>query len=138
MTTTTIRSPSRGLSLSAAGLVLMVAMLGHALLSPPKAIADPALTSDEWEYVSLLVKGWPEKGIRGIGPGPSGSLWQLAQGGHAIAYDLRSGVTELDETNTVHRLDSYLTFDEALWEVVCAEVVFAPELVRPGGRAPAV
>lgn len=137
-TATTTRSPSRVLSLWAAGLVLMVAMLGHALLSPAKATADPALTHDEWDYVSMLAEGYPAEGIPGIIPGPGGSLWQLAQGGHAIAYHLRSGVTVPDEADTIHRLDPDLPYKAALWEVVCAGVVFAPELVPPSVRSPAV
>ena len=129
MATTDTRSPSRVMSLSAAGLVLMVAMLGHVLLSPPKATADPALTHEESEYVSLLAKGDPADGVPPIGPAPNGTLWQLAQGGHAIAADLRSGITESTEANTIAKADPYLTYRQALWEVVCAMVVFAPERV---------
>ncbi|MGA9676958.1 MAG: hypothetical protein WBR28_17510 [Mycobacterium sp.] len=117
----------------------MAAMLGHALLSPPRASAAcPPLTHDEWEYVSLLAEGYPEDGIPGIGPSPDGSLCDLAQGGHAIAYDLRHGVTERAEANKICSHYEYLTCKEALWEVVCAEVVFAPELIAPDVRHPAV
>ncbi len=139
MATTTICSPSRGLSLWAAGLVLMAAMLSHALLSPPRASAAcPPLTHDEWEYVSLLAGGYPDEGIPGIGPTPDGSLCDLAGGGHAIAYDLRRGVTESAEANKICSRDAYLTCREALWEVVCAEVVFTPELIPPDVRHSAV
>jgi hypothetical protein len=129
MATTDTRSPSRVMSLWAAGLVLMVAMLGHVLLSPPKATAQPALTHEESEYVALLAKGDPAQGIPPIGPAPNGTLWHLAQGGRAIAADLRSGITVSNEANTIVKADPYLTLKQALWEVVCAMVVFAPELV---------
>ena len=129
MRTTTIRSPSRMLSLCAAGLVLVVAMLGHAVLAAPDASAVPGLTPDENSYVSCLAE-------RDIGPAfaVGDTYYDLAEGGHRIAYDIRRGVDPVDEAYAIYKATN-LSLNQSVWEVACAVAAFAPEMIPPSNYA---
>ena len=56
MTTTRTRSRRRVLSVWAAGAVLVVAMLGHVVLSAPQASANCTLTAQDEQYIQLLAQ----------------------------------------------------------------------------------
>lgn len=116
----------RPLSLWIAGLVLVLAMLGHLLMSAPEASAIPCtLSDDETTFVALLAQ-------KNIGPAVGSTYCDLAYGGHAVAYDVRHGVPPTTEAITVYK-NTNLSMDQAIWYVAAAVVVFAPEMVPPSG-----
>ncbi|MGO9356040.1 MAG: hypothetical protein ACLP3C_36395 [Mycobacterium sp.] len=128
MTTTAARSPDRVLSLLAAGLLLVVAMLGHALLVAPETSATCSLSAEDAAFVALLSE-------KAIVPSPGSTGCDLALGGHIAAYDIRHGVSPTAEVQVVYNKTN-LTWDQSEWYVAAAVVVFAPEMVPPDVRPP--
>lgn len=113
-----ISSPTRRLSPLAAGLMLMFAMLGHALTTP--ASATPGLTPEETTYVTLLK-------FFNIGPGPGKTILDLAKTGHTIAADLRSGISPATEQWTLYQGNPNVSYNQWAQLITSAIVVFAPE-----------
>lgn len=113
------------LSQLAAGLVLAVALLGHVLLSPPRASADCVLTAQDQHYITLLAQ-------QRIGAVSEHTDCDVAAQGRQIADAVRTADNPslaassiaadiYDETN--------LTADQAAFEVAAAIYVYAPEMV---------
>ncbi|MGV0793308.1 DUF732 domain-containing protein [Mycolicibacterium sp. XJ1819] len=108
----------RALASLAAGFLLMLGMLGHALTAPTAS----AQTDAESLYISLLAQD-------GIGPAPGYSYGDLTRTGHHIAYDLRSGVDPAQVAYRVWLANPTLTRVMAARVVAAAMVAFVPEMV---------
>jgi hypothetical protein len=101
--------------------------LACALLSTPSALADPALTASEAKYVAMLAQG--PSGYGGIRAAPGRTDYDLAQGGHLIANDLRQGVGLEQEVLNVYGSGDSLWLIQARWMVYWAVQLFAPEFL---------
>lgn len=113
------RAPTRMPAMLAAGLALMIGLLGQSLTTAPTAAA---LTQDEALYISLLADD-------GITPAPGYTYNDFIFTGHQIAYDLRKGINPGAVAYVVWVDNPSLTKDGAASVVAAAMVAFAPELV---------
>lgn len=116
------------LSMLAAGLMLVLAMAGHALFTAPEATATPALTDQDVTYVQMLEQA-------GIRPGPGHTEYDLALTGRNIANDVRHGVAPLTVANQLYAGNG-VTWYQAKFVVAAALAVYAPDLVPPSEGTP--
>lgn len=116
------------LSTLAAGLVLVLAMVGHALLAAPDATATPGLTDQDVTYVQMLEQV-------GITPGAGHTDYDLALTGRNIVNDVRHGVSPLTIANQLY-YGNEITWYQAKFIVVAALSVYAPDLLPPSAGTP--
>lgn len=116
------------LSILAAGLALVLAMVGHALLAAPDATATPGLTAQDVTYVQMLAQV-------GITPGAGRTDYDLAMTGRNIANDVRDGVSPLTITNQLY-YGNEVTWYQAKFVVGAALAVYAPDMLPPSGGTP--
>jgi hypothetical protein len=121
------KSPTHSTITSGRPPVCTGGVVGLPLLSTPSALADPALTASEAKYVAMLAQG--PSGYGGIRAAPGRTDYDLAQGGHLIANDLRQGVGLEQEVLNVYGSGDSLWLIQARWMVYWAVQLFAPEFL---------
>ncbi|OBB64376.1 hypothetical protein A6B34_23785 [Mycolicibacterium monacense] len=120
------RSPTRMLSLLAVGLVMVLSVLGHALMSAPEASAVPAFSDEDRQYIELLADA---------GIDARRTYYDVALEGRQVANDVRWGASPLAIANDYY-YGSDLTWYQAKYLVTAAIVVYAPEMLPPSVGGP--
>jgi hypothetical protein len=125
MTTTCTRPRSRVLSVWAAGVVLVVAMLGHVVLSAPQASASCTLTAQDDQYIHLLA-------MKNMIHSPDYTDCHMAAEGRWFAYQVRNSADPLGTARSLVQMvidGTPMSADQAEWEVESAIYVYAPEVI---------
>ncbi len=125
MTTTRTRSRRRVVSATVAGVALVLAMLGHDVLSAPQASAACSMTAQDDQYINLLAQN------KMIHTADFTDCNMTAEG-RWFAEQVRTASDPLARAKSLMTLITDTTpmkADQAEWEVESAIFVYAPEMI---------
>ncbi len=121
-----MRSVRRVFVAALSGVVIM--LVSQSVSTSAVTTASPGVSSADQLYLAMLREGPGAYG--GITPAPGFTEYDLAQGGHQIAAELRRGVSpEAIASSIWKRSSQRLEFMQARWMVYSAVCAFAPEFM---------
>ncbi len=108
-----------------ASIVLVVAMLGHVVLSAPQASAECTLTAADDLYINLLAQN-------NMVHTTDFNDCHMATEGRWFADRVRTSADPVGTAKSLIKMvtdTTPMTAEQAEWEVECAIYVYAPEMV---------